>query len=62
MNPPADAINVARPVLAKPAPRNHEPQRSGRPSGRRGPQTRGPRRNNGGSSYSGGHNSRRRSA
>ena len=39
VHPPADAIGIARPVLAKPAPRSHEPHRNGRPSGRRGPQT-----------------------
>ena len=62
VHPPKDAINVPRPVLTTPAPRTHEPQRSGRPGGRRGPQSRGPRRNNGNARNGGGHNSRRRSA
>ena len=57
-----DAINVPRPVLTTPAPRTYEPERSGRPGGRRGPQSRGPRRNTGNARNGGGHNSRRRSA
>jgi superfamily II DNA/RNA helicase len=42
--PPADAIDIPRPVPARPAPRFDAPPRGRRPANRRGPQQQGARR------------------
>ena len=60
---PAQGCDQRAPARADDTPpRTYEPERSGRPGGRRGPQSRGPRRNTGNARNGGGHNSRRRSA